>query len=240
MHRIGFIVNPIAGMGGKIGLKGTDDFEEAIKRGALPVAPSKAREFCIDMDAHVLTCSSCMGADYIDGEVVYKVNGKTTAEDTKKACSILLKKGIDLLIFVGGDGTACDIYSVVGKRVPILGVPSGVKMYSGVFAVNVQAGKEILNSFLNEEAEIVEREIVDADEKAYRNDVLNLKLFGYALCPSVSYFLQYGKEVFGEKESKKEIALFFSLICRKGTYILGPGSTIKAIANEMGIEKNIT
>ncbi len=239
MYRIGFVVNPIAGMGGRVGLKGTDSVEEAIRRGAVPVAPKRAEEFCNGIDAHIFTCSSSMGADYIDGEIVYKAGKSTTAEDTKKACKEFLKRGVDLIIFVGGDGTACDVYNIVGKKVAILGIPSGVKMYSGVFALNPKAGREILKAFLNEKAEIVEREIMDIDEEAYRNDVLKIKIYGSAFCPSIKYFLQNGKRIFGENDSKKEIAIFFSLICRKGTYVLGPGSTIKAIADELDVEKTL-
>jgi len=239
MH-IGFVVNPIAGIGGKVGLKGSDDVEEALKRGGIPVAPAKAAEFCKSLDANVITCSSSMGADYIDGKVIYKTPEKTTADDTTKACRKFLKHGADLIIFVGGDGTARDVYNAVGKKVPILGIPAGVKMYSGVFAINVNKAIEIVNAFMEGNVERVEREIMDIGEVAFRKDMLKIKLFGYALCPAIKNFLQNGKRIFGgENEAKKEIAKFMALICKEGTYILGPGSTVKAIAGEMGIEKTL-
>ncbi|MEM2346930.1 MAG: hypothetical protein QW267_01410, partial [Sulfolobales archaeon] len=44
---IGFLVNPVAGMGGSVGLKGTDGdlYMEAVRRGGKPVAPHRALRF---------------------------------------------------------------------------------------------------------------------------------------------------------------------------------------------------
>jgi predicted polyphosphate/ATP-dependent NAD kinase len=45
MTRIGFLINPIAGMGGRVGLKGTDSVAaEAVRRGAQPIANGRALE----------------------------------------------------------------------------------------------------------------------------------------------------------------------------------------------------
>lgn len=238
--KIGFVVNPIAGAGGKIGMKGTDNIEEVIERGGEPLSPFKAKEFCNGLKKEFITCSSNMGEDYIGGEIVYKTPEKTTAEDTKKACIEFLKRGAEMIVFVGGDGTARDVYTVVGKKLPVLGIPAGVKMYSGVFALNATAGRKILNSFLEGNAEIVEREIMDVDENAYRKNVFRIRLFGIAISPSIKNFLQYSKKVFpDENEAKKEIAEFMALICKKGTYIVGPGITTKAIFEKIGIEKTL-
>jgi predicted polyphosphate/ATP-dependent NAD kinase len=180
-----------------------------------------------------------MGADYVDGHVVYDTNGETTAMDTRRASREFLKRGIDLLIFVGGDGTACDICSIVKRQIPMLGIPSGVKMYSGVFAITPKIGREIVTAFLDDDVEIVDREIMDIDEDAFRHDLLKIRLYGSVLCPSKKYFLQNHKQVFGEYESKEDLALFMSLVCRRGTFILGPGSTVAAIADRLGVDKTM-
>ncbi|KAA0002068.1 MAG: ATP-NAD kinase [Thermoplasmata archaeon] len=238
--RIGFVVNPYAGMGGKIGLKGTDDIEEALRRGGEFVAPGRAREFCRDLDADILTCSSSMGGDYTEGKIVYEPMGRTTADDTRRACRKFLAEGVDAIVFVGGDGTARDIYEVVGMSVPILGIPAGVKMYSGVFAVNPPAGREIVRGFMRGDAEVVEREIMDASERAYINDEFVLRFFGSARSLSLKHLLQNAKRIFGsENDAKREIASFLSLICRRGTFVLGPGGTLKEVGKQMGVDKTL-
>ena len=145
--KVGFIINPIAGMGGRVGLKGTDNvLEEAIRRGAKPVAEERAIEFLKNVKINKFyTCSGPMGENAfsklndmgikkIKTEIVYNLkNDVTTAEDTKKSAE-LMAKIVDIIVFVGGDGTACDIYDAIDAKLPILGVPAGVKMYSAVFA----------------------------------------------------------------------------------------------------------
>ena len=146
--RVGLVVNPIAGMGGRVGLKGTDDMlEEAKAGGAKPVAPSRATEFLkklkrnmIEKSVEVTACPGIMGeeeakeADFHVQILPMKIGEETTAEDTKTAVDLLAGANVDLIVFVGGDGTAKDILDAMqGRRqVPVLGVPSGVKMYSGI------------------------------------------------------------------------------------------------------------
>ncbi len=238
--KIGFVVNPVAGAGGKIGLKGSDDVEEVAKRGGIPLSPPIAERFCqgLDNGMEILTCSSIMGGKYVSGKIVYEAGRKTTSMDTMKACRNFVKEGAEIIVFVGGDGTARDIHKVIGKKIPILGIPAGVKMYSSIFAINAERGRELLNAFMGGKAEVVEREIMDVDEEAFRNDSLRIRLYGMAKSPVMKHYIQNGKKLFlGEENAKEEIAEFMSLICRKGTFIMGPGSTIRAIADKMGIEK---
>jgi len=132
MHRIGFLVNPYAGMGGAVGLKGTDGLlQEAKKRGAVPLAPARAVAALRplrDPDVHFLTCSGAMGEDEMKEagittySVEYAAPEMTGADDTRNACRIFLGYAVDAIVFCGGDGTARDVYDIVGTRVPVLGI----------------------------------------------------------------------------------------------------------------------
>lgn len=240
MMKAGFIINPIAGMGGKVGLKGTDGvIEEAVKRGATPVAPEKAEKFlrALKKEFKFYTCSSSMGENIFkklkkSAEVVYHSPEVTTAEDTKKASEILAEI-VDLIIFVGGDGTACDIFDVVNAKVPIIGVPAGVKMYSAVFAFTPADAAEIVEEFERDKVE--EREIVDIDEEALRNGELKIKLKGYALTPFHEK-IQSGKEVLSDDGKEEIVAWVVENMDRETVYIIGGGSTTFEIKKAIGID----
>ncbi len=255
---IGFVVNPIAGMGGAVGLKGTDGdaYIEAIKRGAKPVAPGIARRFlrklcalCLeDVNGKIVVAPKIMGEDYVkehglDHYVLpIEIKIPTTAEDTKKCVEKMLEMGTNLIVFVGGDGTARDIASVVKDSVPILGVPSGVKMYSGVFAISPEAAAELVCSFVKGYASVIDAEVADIDEEAFRHDLLRVRLYYAAKTIYLENLITPTKEVsLGEEEAKKAIARYFveELYDPNKFFILGPGSTIKAIADELGIEKTL-
>ena len=248
---IGFIVNPVAGMGGRVGLKGTDGMvEEAIKRGAKPVSPHIAREFLKSLrcEPEFLTVSDGMGEDFLRDfglsyELVYSIGEgeSTSSEDTKKACKIMMEKS-DLIVFIGGDGTARDIASVLGDRVPVIGIPSGVKMYSSCFAITPEKGAELLCEFLKGNCALKDAEVLDIDENAYRNGKLSISLYGHVMIPYISEMVQDSKkEYFGdERSSKEEIAEYMVENMEPDTlYIIGAGSTTAKIAEKMGLEKTI-
>jgi predicted polyphosphate/ATP-dependent NAD kinase len=255
MKTIGFLINPVAGMGGAVGLKGTDgQVEEAIRRGARPMAASRAREtidLLKDAPFRYVTCSGPMGEDVLTGagisgfHVVHRTAPVTTAKDTRDACRAFLRHGADLILFCGGDGTARDLYDVVTDTIPLLGIPAGVKMYSAVFAVNPAAAAEILRSGTASPLPVRDAEVMDVDEEAYRHGELKATLYGYAKSPYLPGLVQGAKQVFEDQDeelAKAGIGRFIAEVIR-GTpeilYIIGPGSTTGAIAHALGVEKTL-
>jgi predicted polyphosphate/ATP-dependent NAD kinase len=250
--KIGFLINPIAGMGGSVGLKGTDGLvDEAVELGAQPVAMERARKCMAELtvNALILTCSGAMGEEALlspqNYEVVYSFAGhRSTSEDTKKACQRFLEEGIELLVFCGGDGTARDVYSVVEREIPIIGIPAGVKMHSAVFAISPKGAAQIVEHFLDGKAEVRDAEVMDTDEDAYRRNELRMKVFGYARTPYEPILVQHGKSIFqsvSEEHAKEEIARFAIEFMRDGSlYILGAGTTIHKIAELLGLGEEKT
>jgi len=251
MLKIGFLINPIAGMGGRVALKGTDNVvDEARRRGAREIAVHRARKFLENLKKKIFffTASGKMGEAVLSAfdfpyEVVYQAPEITTAEDTKRTCKEFLERDVDLIIFVGGDGTARDVIEVVGTSIPILGVPSGVKMYSSVFAVTPKKAAEIVEKFAKGEASLGEGEVLDIDEEAYRHNQLKIRLFGYAKIPVVEDLVQSSKSEYSggeEEEDKESIAEFIIENLEKDTlYLLGAGTTVAKIADKLGVEKTL-
>ncbi|MGC9443540.1 MAG: ATP-NAD kinase family protein [Candidatus Methanospirareceae archaeon] len=246
--KLGFLINPIAGMGGSVGLKGTDGLVEAARTlGAQPVAAERARK-CLEalkISATLLTCSGAMGEDALRStplqyEVVYSVDGlTTTSEDTQNACHRFMDERVELILFCGGDGTARDVYRVVGQEIPMLGIPAGVKMHSAVFAITPRGAAQMVELFVSGKAEVREVEVMDTDEAAYRRNELRMKVFGYARTPYEPVLVQHGKSLFqsvSEETAKEEIAQFALEFMRDGSlYILGAGTTTFKIAELLGL-----
>ncbi len=248
---IGFLVNPIAGMGGKVGLKGTDGVaDRARKMGGEPLSPDKAREFLEALECRLefITVTGDMGENYLreaglEYGVIYEAETETSAEDTVNACASMMREGADIIVFVGGDGTARDVVSVTDKHIPILGIPSGVKMYSSCFSLTPADGGKILCDFIEESCELREAEILDIDEELYRDGILAVKLYGYALVPHVPELIQSSKmERFegNEEGAKEDIAEYLAENMEDGVlYLMGAGTTTAKIAEKMGCEKTI-
>ena len=261
--RIGFVVNPIAGMGGRVGLKGTDGVvEEAVRLGARPVAPGRAETFLKELKAYVasgrirlVTAPGLMGEDEagrvgLDFTVLpLQRKSETTAEDTKAAVKMLVsdEHRADLIVFVGGDGTARDVLDALDSYADEavgLGVPSGVKMYSGVFAINSSEAAKVVEAFVDGEADVAEMEVVDVDEGSVRRGRLEIRLYGYLKVPYLPLRIQGTKtpspETVDERENQKAIARFvIENMKPDATYILGPGTTVKAVADLLGVRKTL-
>jgi predicted polyphosphate/ATP-dependent NAD kinase len=253
-NKIGLIVNPVAGMGGSVGLKGTDGemYKKALELGAEPITPKNTKALLSHIKHKdkitLVVAPDIMGEEHarefdIPFAVIGKLGKEVSAEDTERISSQMVKSGIELLIFVGGDGTARDVYDAVNSKVPVVGVPSGVKVFSSVFAVSARAAAEMVDAFV-EGTDVTEQEVLDIDEEAFREDRLASRLYGYLIVPNVRSFLQSGKEASNISKSsierKEEIAVYIvKQMDQETLYLLGPGTTLKAIADELEIKKTL-
>lgn len=253
--KIGLIVNPIAGMGGSVGLKGTDGkmYQKAVDLGADPITPQRTADFLSQLSEksqlEFFAAPGKMGADYLETsgvphQVVGQTNQQTTAADTRRIAKLMMESAVDLLVFVGGDGTARDIVDAVKTELPVVAVPAGVKMYSAAFAVNPQAAAEMVEAYL-EGTNLVEEEVLDIDEAAYREDRLASQLYGYLTVPQVQELLQGGKMMsdlsVDVRIIKEQIASYLveELMQPDTLYLLGPGTTVRFVMEALDLSKTL-
>jgi predicted polyphosphate/ATP-dependent NAD kinase len=259
MMRVGLIVNPIAGMGGRVGLKGTDNMlSEALRRGAQPIAPKRAIEFLDRLEDYqqetkieFVTAPGVMGETEAETRfsiqvLPMQIARVTSAEDTMRAVRMMNHASVDLLVFVGGDGTARDIFNAFQdhNETPVLGVPSGVKMYSGIFAISPADAADVVLAFARKEAQLADFEIIDTDENAVRKDSFDLRLLGLLNGPFIPAHIQGSKQIspetVGEVENQKAIAKFIvESLPSDDVWILGPGTTVEHVARALGLEKTV-
>lgn len=250
LFRLGFLINPLAGLGGSVALKGSDGVAaEALARGAVPRATERARAALQllqpwQSQIHISTAAGAMGGDLaaelgFSCECLYQPAVMSTADDTRQAASALQEAGVDLLLFAGGDGTARDLASVLGTALPALGIPAGVKMHSGVFAVTPRAAAEIVQLMLQGEPVLVDvAEVRDIDEAALREGRVASRYFSEMRVPAEPRYLQQvkcnGREV--EELVLQEIAAEVSEHLEPGvSYFIGPGTTTAAIMEALGL-----
>ncbi|MEK6788215.1 MAG: ATP-NAD kinase family protein [Pseudomonadota bacterium] len=243
--RVGLLINPYAGLGGPLALKGSDHVSDELRQAALlsvQQGQSRAQQRCAtflaatqDLPLHWVTVSDAMGQhSQPNVEILdFQANTPSTAEDTQRAAALLLQAGLDLLIFVGGDGTARDVCSVIGDRLPVLGVPAGVKMHSGVFAINPQAAADLLRSLCAGELVAMElAEVRDIDEQALAGGRVRARHFGDMRVPVSDSHVQQVKCSGREDEGlvQAEIAAGIVEMMQPGQhYALGAGTTVAAV-----------
>ena len=258
---IGFIVNPVAGMGGAVGLKGTDGaaiLEEAIARGAKPIASQRAEVFLSQLDAVAYQRNLTINLVVSAGEMgeteaqnhrfFFKTIGEhkknTSPVDTECAAKAMVDCHADLLVYCGGDGTARDILRAVETKVPVLGVPTGVKMHSALFAVSPQAAARVAVAYLRGELPLRESEVMDINEDAFRQNRLSAELFGYVLSPFEPHLIQGNKMespmTQNEVENQAAIAVYIIEKMQPDVlYILAPGTTTRTIADLLDQKKTL-
>lgn len=256
--RIGFIVNPIAGMGGSVGLKGTDEDMciKAAELGAVPTSPKRAMRFLRKLvqeiniaDVEFYVAAKTMG-EYemknldVKHVTVGEVQERTRAEDTVKSARAMAEIPVDLLVFVGGDGTARDILSAIDRKLPILGIPAGVKMYSACFATDPETAARLVAKFVKNGLPLCEMEVLDIDENLYRKNQLQIKLYDCALTPYEPMLIQSAKSPStaddDERDNQLAVARYFAESIQPETlYILGPGTTIEQVGHILRIDKTL-
>jgi predicted polyphosphate/ATP-dependent NAD kinase len=257
MLRLGLLINPYAGIGGAVGLKGSDGEQirdEALKRGAQLRALDRARRamavLATERDRVKIYCwQGAMGSDALEGfGFDYEICGRpaaelTSARDTAVAARALAERELDVLVFAGGDGTARDILDAVDERVPVLGIPSGVKMHSAVYAVSPEAAGELLLRLVRAGLVNVQlREVRDIDEDAFRGGVVKARFYGELLTPEEGHFLQRTKVAGRESDelAAEEIAADIVESMEPGRlYLIGPGSTTAAIMAQLGLPNTL-
>ncbi len=249
-QKLGLIINPVAGVGGRVGLKGSDGAlaGKAKSMGAIPIAEARARVAMLQFaaacpDAEVLTAPGPMGAAVaehagLESRVVSTLSRpETSAADTRAAAREIVAEGAALLLFVGGDGTARDVYKVVGRELPVLGVPSGVKMHSALFAASARAAGDVAARYLcatdrNEllaDAEILDRADVSAPG-------CSPELFGVVRTPRSGFLVPAAKN---SRPNAEPLALaaavnrVATMLSDDRLTLIGPGSTMQSLMAQL-------
>ncbi len=254
---IGFIVNPVAGMGGAVGLKGTDGnaiLKQAKALGAKPVAAQRAETFLSELAVAKDYLKLVVGAGEMGEneakklgyniQAVGEAKTETTPQDTQSVAKTVLQAGVDLLVYCGGDGTTRDIQKVVELKVPTVGVPTGVKMHSALFAISPQAAARVAIRYLWEGLPLRDAEVMDIDEDAFRQGHLSAELYGYMLSPFEPHLIQGNKvessTTVDEVENQAAIAVYIIEEMQPDVlYIVGPGTTTRTVADLLDQKKTL-
>lgn len=249
---VGFIVNPVAGLGGRVGLKGSDGsatVRRAFELGATPVSHERAERAIVRLERHrerisLVAGASAMGADlarahgFRTATVAAGAAAETTADDTRAAVAEMQERGVSLILYAGGDGTARDIVDVVGTRVPILGIPTGVKMHSGVFATSPEAAGDLAGAYVSGHGapHLRDAEVMDVDEDALQSGRVSTRLYGVARVPNDRLRVQHPKAA--SRSADADLEALCREIAREtdGLTLFGPGTTTQRILSHLGVE----
>jgi predicted polyphosphate/ATP-dependent NAD kinase len=258
--RVALVVNPVAGIGGAVGLKGSDGPEivrQALALGAVPHAEERA-------EAAVRQLLACWPADR-EGPEILAAPGRmgdaaaraggaspvvvgslpdaanTTPDDTRRITLQLAALAPDLVLVAGGDGTLRDVCAAIGTVVPVVGIPAGVKIHSPAFATGPRAAGDLAAAFLlarPSRRRTAPAEVLDLDEDAYRRGEIAPRLFGAVAVPGGDRRLQARKEPSPASEAAAVTAAAEGVLrhlAGGGRWVLAPGSTVRAVGERLGV-----
>ncbi|MCK4834056.1 MAG: ATP-NAD kinase family protein [Gammaproteobacteria bacterium] len=258
--KIGFVINPYAGIGGAVALKGSDGreiVEQALSRGAQPQAEARAKVALQEIGdilpgTVIFTAAETMGENVLRAlalpcEVLHAVEGQSSADDTKNVIRLFAEQQVDLIVFAGGDGTARDVLDALngeqGRSIPVIGIPAGVKIHSAVYAVTPSHAGELINLVLSgEPMSLHESQVMDLDENAFREGQVNARCYGYLSVPIDDTRMQLIKQggLNQNEIAVQDIAADIIETMEPDTfYLIGSGSTTAEIMNQLALENTL-
>ena len=257
--KLGFVVNPFAGIGGAVALKGSDGkdiVDEAFLRGARPQAEARAKlamqQITTDQEFKIFTAANTMGEDTLKSldlpfEVIYQASEQSSAADTKNIIRLFVDMPVDFIVFAGGDGTARDVLDGLTDRsdvsIPVVGIPAGVKIHSAVYAVTPSHAGELINLMLaGEPMSLHEAQVMDLDEQAFRAGNVKAKCYGYLPVPVDDTRMQLIKQggLNPEEVLVEEIAAdIIETMEQDVYYLIGSGSTTAEIMNQLSLPNTL-
>jgi len=262
--KIGLVVNPLAGIGGSVALKGSDGkgvVAQALSLGAIPQSENRAKIALLQIslidDFTIYTPVAAMGENilrelnlpyevlcYADAQVA---NKPTSAEDTKNAIRLFIRQQVDFIVFAGGDGTARDVLDVLSSElnstIPVIGIPTGVKIHSAVYAITpVHAGELINKVLIGEPMSLHESAVMDLDEAAFREGRVKARCYGYLSVPVDDTRMQLIKQggLNHHDIALQDIAT--DVIESMETdvfYLIGSGSTTAEIMSQLSLDNTL-
>ena len=260
--KLGLVINPIAGIGGSVALKGSDGMVmHALALGAKPLANARTKlalEILLPYqdDIVIYTANDQMGEQCarelgFSVEVLYQAKHKqTNSADSQQAAQALLSQGVDIILFAGGDGTARDIANVVAsddyyQQVPVLGIPAGCKIHSGVYAITPKAAGRIIELMVTKElVTLTTGDVMDIDESLFRQGIVKAKRYSEMKIPSELRYVQAVKS--GGKESDEFVLqdIAANVIEEMNDYddrqfIIGSGSTTAFLMAELNLDNTL-
>lgn len=253
MFKLGIIINPFSGIGGSVALKGSDGADivnQALLLGAVPRAQARM-ESALKVLLPYKKQLCLYGVSGAMGQVSAELLGfnfssidsldvnPTTAADTVNVAKLLQQYNVDLILFAGGDGTARNIFDAIGSQTPVLGVPAGVKMHSGVYAISpTAAGKIVEQLLLQQSVPVALQEVRDINEKAFREGQIRAQYYGELLVPEESQWLQATKQAGAQVDELAQLdvaATFIEIMDAEALYFIGPGSTTRALLQTLNL-----
>ncbi|MBQ6808640.1 MAG: ATP-NAD kinase family protein [Firmicutes bacterium] len=254
--KLAVLINPLAGLGGRAGLKGSDGEdiqEQALALGGKAEASARAEQalsLLTEMEElpQIFTYGGDMGENQLRRlglpaqSLGVPAAPRSTRLDTQEAARRFLEEGCDLLLFAGGDGTARDICSVIQNQLPVVGIPAGVKIHSGVYAINPRnAGRVAVDYLEGRICRTAPAAVMDIDEDAFRLGRVQAKQYGEMQIPLEENRMQCSKSSCRASEDELlSMAQYAADLMEDETlYIIGPGSTTQAIMDELGLENTL-